>query len=73
MSADVREDLSQWSVARMASLFTPRQAAKILAQSLALQLMVERDEHTERLDRELRWDAGHQWFLYCLTAVARRA
>jgi hypothetical protein len=58
------------TVARMAEQFTPQEAARIKAQSAALKLNIEPDEH---IDTMMRWHPGHQWFLFCLDAVARRA
>ena len=67
---DGPEDLSEWTVARMEALFTPQDAARIKYQVAALRLCTDPDEHIDRL---LRDDPGHQMFVYCMDAVARRA
>lgn len=58
------------TVARMAERFTPREAAAVKARAAWLRLNTEPDERTDAM---LRWHPGHQWFLFCLDAVARRA
>jgi hypothetical protein len=61
---------SGWTVDRMAAAFTPQQAARIKHQAISLRLCCQPDAH---IDEMMRNDAGHQWFLFCLDAVARRA
>lgn len=58
------------TVARMAEMFTPQQAASVKARAIGLRLCSVPDPETDEL---LRQDAGHQWFMFCLDAVARRA
>lgn len=58
------------TIAVMAARFTPQQAARIKYKAAVMQLASVPDD---RIERMLRWDPGHQWFLFCLDAVARRA
>jgi hypothetical protein len=66
----MNEDLSQWTVARMAELFTPQRAAHIKYMTAMLRCASEPDP---RLDALVDGDPGHRMFVYCLDAVARAA
>jgi hypothetical protein len=65
-----KEDLSQWTVARMEALFTPKQAAAIKYKTAVLRSCTEPDP---RIDALIDNDPGHRMFMFCLDAVARRA
>lgn len=49
---------------------SPRRCARVLRQTLMLRLCAVPNDDLDKLNRE---DGPHQWFVYCLTATARRA
>lgn len=70
---DEPEDLSQWTVARMAAWLTPRQAAHVKYMAAMLREGSVIDEHSARIDAVINGNPGHRMFMYCLDAVAREA
>lgn len=63
-------DRAEWTVARIAGLFTPKRAAGIRARAAAIRLGAEPNP---RIDALIANDPGHRMFVYCPDAVARRA
>lgn len=63
---------SGWTIERMAAVFTPKAAARIKYRAIVMHLAAD-PESRSYADRLMREDAGHQWFCFCLDAVARRA
>ena len=63
-------ELDEWSVGRMAALFSPREAAQIKYQVHMLRCLDSKG--ARYMDRVTADDGGHRWFTYCLDAVARR-
>ena len=55
------------TIAMMAARLTPRQAARVKYQALIFDAM----DPSPRIDALMASSAGHQWFCFCLDAVAR--
>jgi hypothetical protein len=59
------------SVAVMAARLTPKQAARVKYYELLFR-PEDPDSYDLRIDALLRNNIGHQWFCFCLDAIARQ-
>lgn len=57
------------TIAVMAQRLTPAQAARVKRMEFVLRSFAEPDP---QIDQLLANDIGHQWFCFCLDAVARQ-
>lgn len=56
------------TIAVLAARLTPQEAARVKYRALLFRSM----DPSPRIDALLAGDIGHQWFMFCLDAVARQ-